>query len=82
MINFSSVASDIPSIFMASRLTNRAKDFTCFAWQSGLVQYRVFVSFSVEMRVAPPHTGQTAGIPHFPLRVRFSAIWGMIILAL
>ena len=30
--------------------------------------------YSIEMRVAPPHTGQADGISQIPLLVRFSAI--------
>ena len=45
-MNFSSVASDNPSIFNASRLTNRAKDLTCFAWQSGLMQYNACLLYT------------------------------------
>ena len=55
---------------------------TCFAWHPGFVQYSVFVSLSMAILVAPPHTGQVSGISFTPLLVRFSAICGMIIFAL
>ena len=41
-----------------------------------------FISLTLRISVAPPQTGQWAGISLTPLRVRLSAIWGMIILAL
>ena len=37
-MNFSSVISERPSIFKASRLTNRSKLLIFFAWHSGFVQ--------------------------------------------
>ena len=37
-MNFSSVASDSPSMFMASLLAKSAKDLIFFAAQSGFVQ--------------------------------------------
>ena len=81
-MNFSRVASDNPSIFSASRLTNSAKAFTCFAWQSGLVQYNAFALATCLILVAPPHTGHLKGMSDTPLLVRFLAICGMIIFAL
>ena len=81
-MNFSSVASERPSIFKASRLTNKVKLLIFFAWHSGLVQYKLFTSLVWRISVAPPHTGQILGISLTPLRVRLSAICGMIIFAL
>ena len=43
-MNFSRVASDKPSMLSASRLTKRVKLFIFLAWQSGLVQYRLFMT--------------------------------------
>ena len=81
-MNFSNVASDKPSMFIASRLTNKVKAFNFFAAHAGLVQYKVCTPFSSWISVAPPHTGHTFGIAMELLFVRFSAICGMIILAL
>ena len=82
MMNFSKVASDSPSIFIASLLANKLNDFTCFAWHFGFIQYSVFVLFSIDIFVGFLQTGHSFGISLTPLRVRFSAIWGMIIFAL
>ena len=50
---FSSVASESPSIFIASRLTNSVKDLIFLASQSGFGQTNVSVSFSFTIRVSP-----------------------------
>ena len=81
-INFSRVASERPSMFNASRLTSREKLLIFFAWQSGFVQYKDFTSFIWRIWVSPPQTGQIFGITIVPLRVKFSAICGMIMFAL
>ena len=81
-MNFSNVASDKPSMFMASLLTNNVNALIFFAGHSGFVQYRDCTSLIALIWVAPPHTGQTAGISTLSLPVRFSAIWGIIIFAL
>ena len=67
---------------MASRLVKRLKDLIFLATQSGFMQYNVSTSFSLRIRASRPHTGHLSGITRLPLLVRFSAIWGMIILAL
>ena len=63
-------------------LINNENDFIFLATQSGLIQYRDCTSLIALIWVAPPHTGQTAGISTLSLPVRFSAIWGIIIFAL
>ena len=69
-------------MFMAFRLTNREKALSFLAAQSGLRQNKASVSLSLRISVLPPHTGQVSGISIFPDLVRFSEIWGMIMLAL
>ena len=81
-MNFSSVASDNPSIFIASRLTNKVNPLIAFAGHSGLRQYRDSTSLTFSITVFPPHAGQISGISFTPLFVRFSPICGMIIFAL
>ena len=81
-MNFSSVASDRPSIFIASRLTNNVNPLIAFAGHSGFLQYKASTSFTFSITVFPPHAGQVEGISFTPLFVRFSPICGMIILAL
>ena len=52
-INFSIVASDNPSMFIASLLTNNVKDFIFFARHSGLIQYNDFTPLSWLILVSP-----------------------------
>ena len=81
-MNFSRVASDKPSILSASLDARSAKLFMCLAWHCSLSQYNDFTSLTSLILVFPPHTGQTSGILTVPLCVIFSAICGIIILAL
>jgi len=92
-MSFSSVISESPSMFMASRLTKSVKDLICFAAQSGFGQIRTCVPVPASspsseeeaspwIRVGAPQTGQRPGISSEPDRVRFSAICGMIMFAL
>ena len=81
-INFSRVASDRPSIFMASLLTNSVNALIFFAAQSGFIQKSASTSFSFITLASCPQVGQIFGISRLLLRVRFSAICGMIIFAL
>ena len=81
-INFSNVASDSPSMFMASRLTKSENDLIRLALHLLFVQYRVSTSFIWRISVFPPQAGQYSGTGAFPLPVRFSAICGMIMFAL
>ena len=67
---------------MALRLAKRVKALIFLAGHSGLVQTRTSVSISRRISVFPPQTGHWSGICRVPDRVRFSAIWGMIMLAL
>ena len=73
-MNFSMVASDIPSMFIASRLTKSDIDLIFFARQSGFSQNNTSTSFSLWMDVFSPHTGHLSGIAREPLFVRFCAI--------
>ena len=81
-MNFSRVISDRPSMFMAFLETKWAKDLIFLAAQSGLVQIRTSVSTSRRICVCPPQTGHREGISRESDMVRFSEIWGMIMLAL
>ena len=58
------------------------KDLIFLASQSGLIQYSASTSLVFRIAVAPPQTGQRVGGAILLLSVRFSAIWGIIILAL
>ena len=79
LINFFSVFCDRPSIFIRVRSQKCTNLSTSFAGQAGFMQYRKrvppLVFFSV--RGSAQH-GQELGSTAVPLRVRFSASWGMI----
>ena len=72
----------MPSIlraFLSQKCSNR---FMCFALQSLLTQYKKLAPADSIICVFSPHTGHLSGMTAVPLDVMFSAIWGIIILAL
>ena len=84
-INCSNFADDKPIIFTASLDTKCSNLPICFAAQSLFTHLKTTVSSFFSIFTALPHTGQNAGIislMFFNERVWFSAICGIIILAL
>ena len=80
--SFSIVASDIPSIFIASLLTKCEIDFIFLARHSSFSHTSTFTPFSSCTDVFFPHTGHSDGTFILELLVRFCAICGIIIFAL
>ena len=63
------VASDNPSIFIASRLTNNVNALIAFAGHSELVHISTSTSLSCCTCVSPPHAGHFPAYPLNPLLV-------------
>ena len=83
-MNFESVCSEMPSMFMPSLLTKRANLRSCLAGQSALVQWSVFVplvSLTV-ISVGALQTGQRSGTVNVPALAVTEMTLGIILLAL
>ena len=83
-MNFESVCSEMPSIFIPSFDTKRANFFSCLAGHSALVQCSVFVPLAslTRISVAAWQTGHSWGISKAP-SVRMTLMtFGMILFAL
>ena len=83
-MNFASVCSEMPSMFMPSLDTKRENLRSCLAGQSGLVQCRVLVPLTLLTSTLASwwHTGQLSGIWSCPAFCSTLTTFGIILLAL